>query len=35
MDVSAGAFDAADPALAQYVKNGLEDVEARLREGTA
>ena len=32
MDVSAGAFDAADPALAQDVKNGLEDVEARLRE---
>ncbi len=32
MDVSAGAFDAADPVLAQDVKNGLEDVEARLRE---
>jgi heptaprenyl diphosphate synthase len=32
VDVSAGAFDAADPALAQDVKNGLEDVETRLRE---
>ena len=32
MEGSAGAFDAADPVLAQDVKNGLEDVEARLRE---
>ncbi len=31
VEVPAG-FDAADPALAQDVKNGLEDVEARLRE---
>jgi heptaprenyl diphosphate synthase len=29
---TAGAFEAADPTLAQSVKNGLEEVEARLRE---
>ena len=32
MGLSAGAFEAADPTLAQSVKNGLEEVEARLRE---
>ena len=32
MGVSASAFEASDPALAQAVKEGLEDVEARLRE---
>ena len=32
MDISAGAFSAADPTLTQSVKNGLEDVEARLRD---
>jgi len=32
VDVSAGALDVADPVLAQDVKDGLEDVEARLRE---
>ncbi len=32
MGLSAGAFSAVDPALTQSVKNGLEDVEARLRE---
>ncbi|CAA9346380.1 MAG: Solanesyl diphosphate synthase [uncultured Frankineae bacterium] len=32
MSVSAGAFEAADPTLSQSVKNGLEEVEARLRE---
>jgi len=30
--ISAGAFEAADPALAQSVKEGLEEVEARLRD---
>ncbi len=32
MGISAGAFEAADPALSQSVKNGLEEVEARLRD---
>ncbi len=32
MGVSAAAFEAADPTLSQSVKNGLEEVEARLRE---
>ena len=32
MSVVGGAFVAADPALTQSVKNGLEEVEARLRE---
>ena len=32
MRPSAGAFEAADPTLSQSVKNGLEEVEARLRE---
>ena len=32
MGVSAGAFEASDPALAASVKGGLEEVEARLRD---
>lgn len=32
MSLSANAFDAADPALAQSLKEGLEEVEARLRD---